>query len=34
MHRLRRLLARAALERSEVKFLRGMLAAFRERMRR
>jgi tRNA/rRNA methyltransferase len=34
MERLRRLLARAALERSEVKFLRGMLAAFQERMRR
>ena len=34
MERLRRLLARAALERSEVKLLRGMLAAFQERMRR
>ena len=34
MERLRRLLARAGLERSEVKFLRGMLAAFESRMRR
>ena len=34
MERLRRLLARAALERSEVKLLRGMLAAFETRMRR
>jgi tRNA/rRNA methyltransferase len=34
MERLRRLVARAALERSEVKFLRGMLAAFESRMRR
>ena len=34
MERLRRLLARAGLERSEVKFLRGMLAAFEARMRR
>ena len=34
MERLRRLLARATLERSEVKFLRGMLAAFEARMRR
>lgn len=34
MERLRRLLARAGLERSEVKLLRGMLAAFEARMRR
>lgn len=34
MERLRRLLARAGLERSEVRFLRGMLAAFEARMRR
>ena len=34
MERLRRLLARAGLERSEVKFLRGMLGAFEVRMRR
>lgn len=34
MERLRRLLARAALERSEVRFLRGMLGAFEARMRR
>lgn len=34
MERLRRLLARAGLERSEAKFLRGMLAAFEARMRR
>jgi tRNA/rRNA methyltransferase len=34
MERLRRLLARARLERAEVKFLRGMLAAFEARMRR
>jgi len=34
MERLRRMIARCALERSEVKFLRGMLAAFEARMRR
>ncbi len=34
LERLRRLLARARLERSEVKLLRGMLAAFEARMRR
>lgn len=34
MERLRRLVARAALERSEAKLLRGMLAAFQARMRR
>jgi tRNA/rRNA methyltransferase len=34
MERLRRLLARAAPERSEVKALRGMLEAFERRMRR
>jgi tRNA/rRNA methyltransferase len=34
MERLRRLFARAGLERSEVKALRGMLAAFEARMRR
>ena len=34
MQRLRRLLARANLERSEAKLLRGMLAAFQRRMRR
>jgi tRNA/rRNA methyltransferase len=34
MERLRRLVARTALERAEVKFLRGMLAAFEARMRR
>jgi len=34
MERLRRLLARAELERSEVKLLRGMLGAFEARMRR
>lgn len=34
MERLRRLLARAGLERSEVKLLRGMLAAFEAKMRR
>lgn len=34
MERLRRLLARARLERAEVKALRGMLAAFEARMRR
>ena len=34
MERLRRLLARAGLERSEVKLLRGMLGAFEARMRR
>lgn len=34
MERMRRLLARAGLEREEVKLLRGMLAAFEERMRR
>ena len=34
MERLRRLLARTGLERSEVKFLRGMLGAFEARMRR
>jgi tRNA/rRNA methyltransferase len=34
MERLRRLFARTGLERSEVKALRGMLAAFQERMRR
>jgi tRNA/rRNA methyltransferase len=34
MERLRRLIARAGLERSEAKLLRGMLAAFEERMRR
>ncbi len=33
MERLRRLLARTGLERSEVKLLRGMLAAFEKRMR-
>ena len=34
MERMRRLMARAGLEREEVKLLRGMLAAFEERMRR
>ncbi len=34
MQRFRRLFARTRLEREEVKFLRGLLAAFRERMRR
>ncbi|HXZ48028.1 MAG TPA: RNA methyltransferase [Usitatibacter sp.] len=34
VERLRRLVARAGLERSEVKLLRGMLAAFEARMRR
>ncbi|HSN19699.1 MAG TPA: RNA methyltransferase [Usitatibacter sp.] len=34
MERLRAMLARAGLERAEVKFLRGMLAAFEARMRR
>ncbi len=34
MERLRRLFARAGLERSEVKLLRGMLSAFEARMRR
>jgi tRNA/rRNA methyltransferase len=34
MERLRRMLARGGLEREEVKFLRGMLAAFEKRMRR
>ena len=34
MERLRRLFARAAPERSEVKLLRGMLAAFEKKMRR
>ncbi len=34
MERMRRLLARAGPEREEVKLLRGMLAAFEERMRR
>ena len=34
MERLRRLIARAGLERPEVKALRGMLAAFEARMRR
>jgi tRNA C32,U32 (ribose-2'-O)-methylase TrmJ len=34
MERLRRLLARARLERAEVKALRGMLAAFEARLRR
>jgi tRNA/rRNA methyltransferase len=34
MERMRRLYARAALEREEVRFLRGMLAAFERRMRR
>jgi tRNA/rRNA methyltransferase len=33
MERMRRLFARAGLEREEVKFLRGMLAAFERRMR-
>jgi tRNA/rRNA methyltransferase len=33
MERMRRLLARAGLEREEVKFLRGMLASFEKRMR-
>ena len=34
MERMRRLFARTGLEREEVKLLRGMLAAFEERMRR
>ena len=34
MERLRRMIARAGLERSEAKALRGMLAAFERRMRR
>ena len=34
MERMRRLFARTALEREEVKLLRGMLAAFEKRMRR
>jgi tRNA/rRNA methyltransferase len=34
MERMRRLFARAGLERSEVRVLRGMLAAFERRMRR
>ena len=34
MERLRRMIARAGLERSEAKALRGMLAAFEARMRR
>lgn len=34
MERMRRLFARSGLERSEVKALRGMLAAFERRMRR
>jgi tRNA/rRNA methyltransferase len=34
MERMRRLFARARLEREEVKFLRGMLAAFEKKMRR
>jgi tRNA/rRNA methyltransferase len=34
MERVRRLFARAGLEREEVKFLRGMLAAFEKGMRR
>ena len=33
MERMRRLFARAGLEREEVKFLRGMLAAFEKRMK-
>jgi tRNA/rRNA methyltransferase len=34
MERMRRLFARAGLEREEVRFLRGMLAAFEKKMRR
>jgi tRNA/rRNA methyltransferase len=34
MERMRRLFARARLEREEAKFLRGMLAAFEKKMRR
>src|SRR5688572_13843818 len=34
MERMRRLLARSSLERSEVRLLRGMLAAFERKMRR
>jgi tRNA/rRNA methyltransferase len=34
MERFRRMFARGGLEREEVKFLRGMLAAFEKRMRR
>jgi tRNA/rRNA methyltransferase len=34
MERMRRLFARAGLERSEVQFLRGMLASFEKKMRR
>ena len=34
MERFRRMLARGGLEREEVKFLRGMLAAFEKGMRR
>ena len=34
MERFRRLFARAGLEREEVRFLRGMLAAFEKRMKR
>lgn len=34
MERMRRLFARSGLERSEVRILRGMLAAFEKRMRR
>lgn len=34
MERMRRLFARAGLEREEVRFLRGMLAAFERKMRR
>jgi tRNA/rRNA methyltransferase len=33
MERIRRLYARAGLEREEVQFLRGMLAAFEKRLR-
>jgi tRNA/rRNA methyltransferase len=34
MERIRRLFGRARLEREEVKFLRGMLAAYEKRMKR
>jgi tRNA/rRNA methyltransferase len=34
MERMRRMFARAGLEREEVRFLRGMLAAFEKKMRR
>jgi len=34
MERMRRLLARGGIERSEVRLLRGMLAAFERKMRR